>query len=136
LEHLSNLEIIDLIPRDLILNLFDPWWLAGFFEGKGSFQINSGLQNVFEIGQNLNSLTIFAIHKYFNVPSKVKVRKDNSYTVLSTKHSRVISDIIKTLSGKILGSKSFEFKVWNYAFNTQLNTKKEKAKNLLTKLRK
>jgi hypothetical protein len=24
LEHLSNLEIIDLIPRDLILNLFDP----------------------------------------------------------------------------------------------------------------
>jgi hypothetical protein len=32
--------------------------------------------------------------------------------------------------------KSFEFKIWTYAFNTNLLRKKEKAKNLLNKIRK
>jgi hypothetical protein len=31
--------------------------------------------------------------------------------MLSTKHPRVLKDIIKTISGKILGMKSFEFKI-------------------------
>lgn len=129
-------EIITFVSRDTIHNLLDPSWIAGFVEGDGSFQINNRLQLVFELGQKYDTFTVFALHKYFNIPSKVKVRQDKSYTMLSTKHPRVISEIIKTLTGKMLGLKSFELRVWSYANNTTLVHKKEKAKNLLAKFRK
>lgn len=136
IEEKSDLEIIQLISREQLLKLFDSNWIAGFIEGDGSFQINERLQVVFELGQANDTFTVFAIHKYFNISSKIKIRKDFSYTMLSTKHPRVLKDIIKTISGKILGMKSFEFKIWTYAFNTNLLRKKEKAKNLLNKIRK
>lgn len=129
-------EIISFISRDKLQNLFDTSWIAGFVEGDGSFQINNRLQIVFELGQKNDSFTVFALHKYFDIPSKVKVRKDKSYTMLSTKHPRVLSEIIKTLTGKLLGMKSFELRVWSYAYNTSLVHKKEKAKILLAKIRK
>lgn len=132
---LDNSEIIKLVNREQLVQILDPDWIAGFIEGDGSLQINKRLQVVFELGQTHDTFTVFALHKYFNVPSKIKIRKDFSYTTISTKHPRVIKDIIQTISGRLLGMKSFELKIWTYAFNTRLISKKEKAKNLLNKIR-
>lgn len=134
-ENLEDSEILKLVSREQLINVFDPDWIAGFIEGDGSLEINKRLQVEFSLGQAHDTFTVFALHKYFNVPSKIKISKDLSYTVLNTKHPRVIKDIIRTISGRLLGMKSFEFKLWTYAFNTNLNHKKEKAKFLLNKIR-
>lgn len=134
-ENLEDSEILKLVSREQLMNVFDPDWIAGFVEGDGSLQINKRLQVEFSLGQTHDPFTVFALHKYFNVPSKIKIRKDLSYTVLNTKHPRVIKDIIRTISGRLLGTKSFEFKLWTYAFNTSLKHKKEKAKFVLNKIR-
>ena len=104
-------------------------------EGGGSFQINDRLQVVFELGQMHDKAAIYSIHKILNVPGKVKERKSDGYTMISTKHPRVIEEIIKMLSGKMLGMKSFELRIWKYAYNTELKEKKKKAKKILEKLR-
>lgn len=79
--------------------------MAGFIEGDGSFQINSELQVVFELAQMNDKMAVYALHKIFNVPSKVKVRRDG-YTTLSTKHPRVLEEIMITLKGQMRGMKS------------------------------
>lgn len=134
-ENLENSEILKLVSREQLTNIFDPDWIAGFIEGVGSLQINKRLQVEFSLGQAQDTFTVFALHKYFNVPSKIKIRKDLNYTELTTKHPRVIKDIIQTISGRLLGMKSFELKLWTYAFNTSLKRKKEKAQFVLNKFR-
>jgi hypothetical protein len=41
----------------------------------------------------------------------------------------------KTLDGKMLGIKSFEYKVWKSALRTALKEKKIRAKELLNRIR-
>ena len=104
-------------------------------EGKGSFQINNKLQIVFELAQTHDKMIIYGLHKLFNVSSNVKVRKGDGYTTLSTKQPRVLEEIMVMLEGKLLGIKSFEYKLWCYAYNTKNGKKRSKAKELLRGLR-
>ena len=88
---------------------------------------------MFELGQAHDTLAVYALHKILKITSKIKV--DGTYTVLSTKHPISIEELIKNLEGKMLGIKSFEFRVWKYAYRTTQQEKKQKAKNLLNKIR-
>ena len=117
------------------LNL-NPFWLAGFIEGDGSFQINKNLQLVFELGQAYNHVLMSEIKNYLKITSKLNIRKDNTYVTVRTAKKSNISNIISLCDKKLLGSKSFELKVWAYAHNTNLIKKKIRAKLLLDKLRK
>lgn len=56
-------------------------------------------------------MAVYALHKIWDIPSKVKVRKSDGYTTLSTKHPEAISRIMATLKGEMRGMKSFEFRV-------------------------
>jgi hypothetical protein len=85
--------------------------LAGFVEGDGSFQINNRLQNVFKLGQKYNIFLVLCIHKFLGIESKPKIRKDLSYTMLSTKQPKTLDLIDKLLTGRILGIKSFELRL-------------------------
>ncbi len=129
-------DYINLTPsRENLKNLIDPDWLAGFVEGDGSFQINNRLQNVFELGQKYNIFIVLCIHKFLGIESKPKIRKDLSYTMLSTKQPKTLDLIDKLLTGRILGIKSFELRLWKYAKASKMKHKKERAKYLLNKIR-
>ncbi len=129
-------DYINLVPsREVLKNLIDPDWLAGFVEGDGSFQINNRLQNVFELGQKYNIFLVLCIHKFLGIESKPKIRKDLSYTMLSTKQPKTLDLIDKLLTGRILGIKSFELRLWKYAKDSEMKHKKERAKILLKKIR-
>ena len=91
---------------------------------------------MFELGQKNNSFIIWLIHKYLNIQSKIKVKKDNSYTTLSTKDPKIINKLIILLKGKLLGIKSFEYSIWSRAFRTNKMNKLCKAKEILNKIRK
>lgn len=127
--------LIELISKDTITKAIDPWWLAGFIEGDGSFGINDRNQIVFELGQKNNTLIVWVIHKHLDLNSKIKERKDGGYTSLSTKKEKSIEKLISLLNGKLLGIKSFEFSVWSRGFRTKKKEKREKAKALLRKIR-
>ena len=109
--------------------------MAGYIEGEGSFQINNRLQVVFELGKKYDIFLVYAIHKYWDIPSKVKVTAGLTYCTISTKHPRALDDIEKTIDKKLLGIKSFEFAVWRRARRTSIVTKKEKAALILKKIR-
>ena len=129
-------DYINLVPsREVLKNLIDPDWLAGFVEGDGSFQINNRLQNVFKLGQKYNIFLLLCIHKFLGIESKPKIRKDLSYTMLSTKQPKTLDLIDKLLTGRILGIKSFELRLWKYAKDSEMKHKKERAKFLLNKIR-
>lgn len=128
-------EVIENLSVEKLKEIYDPWWIAGFVEGEGSFQINGRLQNVFELGQMHDKCAVYALHKIWQIPGLIRINKNSGYEMLSTKHPRVLEDIIKMMSGKMLGMKSFELKVWEYAYNTKMPEKKLKAKILLEKLR-
>ncbi len=129
-------DYINLVPSQKVLkSLINLDWLAGFVEGDGSFQINNRLQNVFELGQKYNIFLILCIHKFLGIESKVKIRKDLSYTTLSTKQPKSLDLIDKLLTGRMRGIKSFELRLWKYAKTTKIKSKKEKAKDLLGKIR-
>ena len=129
-------DYINLVPsREVLKNLIDPDWLAGFVEGDGSFQINNRLQNVFELGKKYNIFLVLCIHKFLGIESKPKIRKDLSYTMLSTKQPKTLDLIEKLLTGRILGIKSFELRLWKYAKDSEMKHKKERAKILLNKIR-
>lgn len=132
----SDKELINLISLKKINELIDPWWLAGFIEGDGSFYINNKLQVIFEIGQKYNTFVIWLIHKYLKIENKIKIRKDKSYTVLSIKKKKDIEFLIKLLNKKLLGIKSFEFNLWCKVFKTKKKNKKENIKKLLERIRK
>lgn len=131
----KDVNLIDLISKETILKAIDPWWLAGFIEGNGSFMINNRNQIVFELEQKYNSLIVWVIHKYLDLNNKIKERKDGEYTMFSTKKEKSIKKLITILNGKLLGIKSFEFSVWSRGFRTKKEEKREKAKNLLRKIR-
>lgn len=131
----TNEEQVAKMSIEKLLEIYDYWWIAGYIEGDGSFQINDRLQIVFELGQAHDTFAVYALHKILKITSKIKVRPDGSYTVLSTKHPKSIEELIKNLEGKMLGIKSFEFRVWKYAYRTTQPEKKQKAKNLLNKIR-
>jgi len=80
-------------------------------EGDGSLQINDRLQVVFELAQMQDKMAIYAIHKILNLPSQVLERTSDGYTKLSTKNQLALKHIMKILDGKILGMKSFEYKL-------------------------
>ena len=126
------------IKNDISLKKIDvdPWWLAGFIEGSGSFYINNKLEVIFEISQKYNTFAIWLIHKYLNLENNIKIRKDQSYTVLSIKKKKDIEFLIKLLNKKLLGIKSFEFNLWCKVFKTKKKNKKENIKKLLERIRK
>lgn len=128
-------EVITFLDKEKLKELYDPWWIAGFVEGDGSLQINNKLQIVFELAQMHDKMAIYAIHKILNSPALVIERASDGYTKLSTKNQQVIKDIMNILNGKILGIKSFEYKLWCYAYNTKLITKKQKARDILARIR-
>lgn len=133
---LAPAQYKNMVPsQEVLKTLISPSWLSGFIEGDGSFQINNRLQAVFELGQKYNIFLVFAIHKFFNVPSKVKITTNLSYFSISSKHPRVLDEVEKTVEKKLLGIKSFEFAVWRRARRTVLVTKKEKASLILNKIR-
>jgi hypothetical protein len=80
-------------------------------EGGGSFQINNRLQVVFEVGQMYDHMAVYGISKMFEMPAKVKDREGDTYLRLSTKNRRVLDSIMRTLKGKMLGIKSFEYRL-------------------------
>lgn len=80
-------------------------------EGGGSFQINNRLQVVFEVGQMYDHMAVYGISKMFEMPGKVKEREGDTYLRLSTKNRRVLDSIMRTLKGKMLGIKSFEYRL-------------------------
>ena len=133
-DNFPNLDI------EFIKNNIDSSWFAGFIEGSsssyGSFQINKRLQAVFEIGQKYNYKIIHILHKYLDVPSKIKYNIKTNYTSLSTKHPRVLNSLEICLNHKFLGIKSFEFRIWKYVKNTKLKSKKLKGYLLINKYRK
>lgn len=126
-------EVVANLSEEKLKEIYDPWWIAGFVEGEGSFQINNRLQIVFELGQMHDKCAVHALHKIWQIPGKIK--NTRGYEMLSTKNSRVIEDIIKMLSSRMLGMKRFELKIWEYAYNTKMPEKRIKAKKLLEKLR-
>lgn len=128
-------EVIDSLSVDHLKRIYPSSWIAAFIEGDGSFQINDRLQTVFEIGQMNDKMVIYALHKIFNLPSKIKIREDG-YTTISTKFPRVLEEIMELLKGEMLGMKSFEYEIWCKAYRTKDETKKLRAKKLLEKLRK
>lgn len=127
--------LIELISDKTILEIIDPWWLAGFIEGDGSFQINNRHQTVFELGQKYNTFIVWLIHRRLKIKSKMKVRKNGEYTMLSTKDGKSITLLMTLLKGKLLGIKSFEYSIWSRAFRTRKLEKKKKAKDLFQKIR-
>lgn len=56
-------------------------------------------------------MAVYGISKLFNMPGKVKEREGDTYLTLSTKHPRVLEEIMSTLKGKMLGIKSFEYRI-------------------------
>jgi len=58
-----------------------------------------------------DKMAIYAIHKILNSPALVIERASDGYTKLSTKNQQVIKVIMNILNGKILGIKSFEYKL-------------------------
>ena len=132
-------ELIELKKNRFLLapNIaLDSNWLAGFIEGDGSFQINNKLQLVFELGQAYNHNLMPYIQEFLKIKSKLNVRKDNTYVTLRTKNKESIENLIRTLNNKLLGAKSFEFKLWKSAFYTTKEKKRLLIKDLLTNLRK
>lgn len=69
--------LIELISDKTIFEIIDPWWLAGFIEGDGSFKINSRHQIVFELGQKYNTFIVWLIHRRLKIKSKMKIRKNS-----------------------------------------------------------
>lgn len=58
-----------------------------------------------------DKMAVYALHKIWGVPSKVKSRSSDGYTTLSTKHPEALSKIVATLRGEMRGMKSFEYRV-------------------------
>jgi hypothetical protein len=52
------------------------------------------------------------IKEYLKISSAIKKRHDDSYWTISTKKKKEIEKLIKLLQGRMLGAKSFEFKLW------------------------
>jgi len=63
------------------------------------------------VAQKHDKMAVYALHKIWDIPSKVKVREPDGYTTLSTKHPEAISRVIATLKGEMRGMKSFEYRV-------------------------
>lgn len=124
-------DMINEIGVEKLREIYDPWWIAGYVEGGGSLQINSQLQIAFEIAQMYDKMPIYGLHKLYGAQSAVKIREGDGYTIFATKKKEIIARIMGDLRGKMLGMKSWELKVWCYAFNTDKREKREKAKEVL-----
>lgn len=127
-------DVIGAISKEKLKEVYDSWWLAGYIEGDGTFKINDRLQLVFELAQMKDKMTIYGVHKRLGVTSKVRLREDGC-TWISTKNPETIELLIEILTGKMWGLKSFELRIWKYAYYTDKREKKEKAAMLLKKLK-
>lgn len=128
-------DVIQNIDVEKLKFIYNPWWFSGMVEGEGSLQINNRLQTVFEFAQKYDKFAVYGLHKLLNISANVKVRNSDGYTTLSTKSSVDLEKIMTMLKGKMLGVKSFEYRVWCYAHNTNLVSKKLRAREVLKNLR-
>lgn len=106
---------------DSIKSVISKYWLTGFIEGKGNFNVFSeqiGFNVEFSIQIKKEKVLLHLIKRIFHIPNKVIIDQSGYYT-LKTKQSRAISNIINAFSTqdcKFKGIKSLYFKLCNRAF--------------------
>lgn len=125
-------DVINSKSEEELREIYEPWWLAGYVEGNGSLEINDKLEIVFELAQTRDKTIVIGVHKAYRVPENIEEREGNMK--LSTKTPKTIEKIMGDLKGKLLGMKSFEYKLWCYAYKTGKEGKKERAKLVINKL--
>jgi hypothetical protein len=110
-EQFDSFDFSSSHDRQHLKRVLDHDWCAGFIEAEGSFYILSTGVHAFGIGQTYNRHIIVALHKYFDIRSALKVTKLNNLQ-FDTKNKNALYRIAKTVQGRLLGMKSFEFALW------------------------
>nr|AOC61561.1 putative LAGLIDADG homing endonuclease [Gloeotilopsis planctonica] len=127
--------------QNLLDQVIDPDWLAGFVEASGSFYILKNGQHGFALGQAYNTLIIVAIYKWLQIRSGLKIRgkvlKERSgcpYVLLDTKNRKNLLKIAEVFKNRMLGIKSFSFAVWCRTLRKNKTVLSLKARKLLHKI--
>lgn len=106
---------------ETIKSVVSKYWLTGFIEGKGNFDVISeqfGFNVEFSIQIKKEIELLYLIKRILHISNKIIIGQ-NEYFVLKTKQSRAISNIIDVFSAsdfKFKGVKSLYFKLWKRAF--------------------
>lgn len=123
----------DVYDQQRLKIILDHDWLAGFIEAEGCFYILSNGAHGFALGQAYNRHIIFAIHKYYSIRAKLKLRSD--YIMLDTKNRGTLEYIAKTMQGRFLGMKSVEFALWLRTLRKQISLKSLDARRIIRQMK-
>ena len=108
---------------ELLKNLFYPCWLTGFIEAEGCFCTRSNGTQSFNIGQKSDRIIIESIKKYFQLPNKIQLKKNDFYLIETSNRISLnnIIDLIKKYHLK--GEKLESFKKFVLQFNRPIEKK-------------
>lgn len=115
-------------PKSDVSNIVTLPWLSGFIEAEGSFYIVLKDKNTnrychaFGITQKGNVVLMEAIRAFLKIPSQLK--KKNQVHIIETTNWRNVESLKHLLSGKLIGIKSQEFRVWERSMKFRHNSEK------------
>ena len=130
----------DLTNINIINNIINKHWLAGFTEGDGSFYLinkdNNRISPGFGQTQKLDFHLLESIRKIFHIKAKIKIY-NNKY-LLDTTNKRSINNILNYFTNILISQKALEYKIWCKAiYYIRKENKKEQLRyqNMLKKFR-
>ena len=130
----------DLTNINVIKDIINKHWLAGFTEGDGSFYLvnkdNNRISPGFGITQKLDYHILESIRKILHIKAKVKIY-NNKY-LLDTTNKRSINNISHYYTNLLISQKALEFKIWCkaiYYMEKENNKKQLRYQNMLRKIK-
>ena len=130
----------DLTNINIIKNIINKHWLAGFTEGDGCFYLvnkdNNRISAGFGQTQKLDYHLLESIRKIFHIKAKVKIY-NNKY-LLDTTNKRSINNILNYYTNILISQKALEYKIWSKAvYNMEKENKNKQLRyqNMLKKFR-
>jgi hypothetical protein len=107
-ERIKKYEIKDLIFRNFD-SLYFKEWLSGFIEAEGCFCIRENKNYSFSITQKNEKELIEYIKKYFLIESKVRLIRDNIWSIETYRKSTLINIINHCEEYPLIGQKYISF---------------------------
>ena len=95
-----------------INNSYFKEWLSGFIEAEGCFSIRKNNYHSFSLVQKNEMELIEFIKTYFNIQSKVRLIKENIWSIETYRKSTLLNIINHCNEYPLLGKKLIFFEKW------------------------